>query len=236
MSVQAIIANLPQLIEDVGQVRQDGHPDLGAAQAARARGERGHQGHPVLRVLAALLRDGVPELAARLHHHAQRRPDPQGGQGGVLGEPRAARPARAPRRRGRGRLGPTTRPGATGLATGPPSTSPTTGSRHRRPTSASRASSPRRGSWSTTAPRRTMPETIKYLEDLYGATVVPGHGPERDRGLHRHAGQGRARQGGRGRRLRLASADGASPGPRPPAGERGGSPAATPRSGSASSR
>ena len=139
------------------QVRQDRHPHLGAAQAPGARGERGHQGHPVLRVLAALLRDGVPELAARLHHHAQRRPDPQGGQGGVLGESRARRPARPPRLGGRGRLGRTTRPGARAWRTGPPSTSPTTGSRRRRPTRASPSPSPRPGSRPTTAPRRQCP-------------------------------------------------------------------------------
>ncbi len=90
MSVQAIIANLPQLVR-TSEVRQDRHPDLGAAQAPRARGERGHQEHPVLRVLAELLRHRVRELPPRLHHHAQRRADPQGGQGGLLHQSRARR-------------------------------------------------------------------------------------------------------------------------------------------------
>ena len=194
MNAQAIIANLPQprRRRSSKSVKTD-IPTVGAAEAPRARGERGHQEHPLLRVRAAFYATEYAELAARLHHHAQRRPDPQGGQGGVLGDARAARPARAPGRGGAPRVWVLNGSGRTGLGDATsPTTSPTTGSTRRRPTSASRAPLAKTRIVVYNGAEAAMPETIKYLEDLFDDD---GHArrrtPRSTVDIDRHAGQGR---------------------------------------------
>ena len=60
MNAQAIVANLPELVERAQGLGQDRHPDRQLPKLLAPRGERRHPRHPLVRVRAALLRDGVP--------------------------------------------------------------------------------------------------------------------------------------------------------------------------------
>ena len=140
-----------------------------AAQAARARGQRRHEEHPLLRVRAAALRDGVRELPARLHHPAQRRADPGGGQGGVLGQPGADRAARAPRRGGRRGSGSSTGRGAPGHVDQRADYLEYNGLAASAPRHGARTSRGRRRSSSTTAPRRRCPRRSRTSRSSSGS-------------------------------------------------------------------
>ncbi len=106
MNAQAIIANLPEL---VGALKDSVKTDiktqdlpklLALAEGVDTKNIRSFVFAPIL------LRQRGPELVARLHHHAQRRADPEGGRPGVQDHAGAARPPRAPGVGGRDRLGP----------------------------------------------------------------------------------------------------------------------------------
>ena len=204
MSVQAIIANLPQLIDDVGKSVKTDIPTselpklLALAESVDTKNIRSYVFSPrfyateyqssprgyiitpnVVRIRKAVKEafSVSPELAAQ-----RDRLGSEAAAGVGVQRVRAHGPARA----------------------GPPSTSPTVGLE---------ASAPNKRIADPLAKTRievyngaeaAMPETVKYLEELYGTTIVPVTDPGVTRGLRRHAGQGRARQGGRRRRLTAA--------------------------------
>ena len=142
----------------------------------------------------------------RLHHPAQRRPDPQGGQGGVLD---AAGPARAPRaagRRGRARLGAERVRDVRGCRRTRRTSSPTTGStRPRRTSSPSTASTTKIVVYN--GAETEMPETIKYLEDLFNVKVTTATDPKTTVDIDDHAGSQRPEPLDRPRRLTRPRSD-----------------------------
>ena len=193
-----------QLIKDIGKSRQDRHPRLGAAQAARARRGRGHQEHPLLRVLPALLRArsagqldpaatssrrNVDRIRKAVKEAFSVSPEPRPPT--ATGWARRRRPVWVLNASGRGGPGDAA---ADYLAYhGLEASAPNQRSRQAPP--------PRRRIVVYNGAETEMPETIKYLETLYGVTGDHGHRPGDARGHRRHAPGRARRQDGRRRRL-----------------------------------
>ena len=153
MNAQAIIANLPALVSALKDSVKTDITTKDLPKLLVARRERRHEEHPLVRVLAVLLRDRVPEQRPRLHHHAERGPHPQGRGPGVHDHPVGPRPPRAARGGGRDPVGPQRlRPLRARDQHGRRSSS-TRGSPPRRRAARPASGRPRRRSSSTTAPR-----------------------------------------------------------------------------------
>ena len=175
MNITSVLDNLQGLFTTLQQSVRTDIPFSQIPKLLSLAQQRRHQEHPLVRVLAVVLRVGVDRSEARLHHPAQRGPDPQGGEGGVLDAAGAARAARAARGRGRAGVGPQRRRPAGPLGQHRRTGSRTTASTPRRPTRrrprpARRRSSsttgrtprcPRRSSTSRTcSTRRSRPRPI----------------------------------------------------------------------------
>ena len=175
---QALIPRLPELDQGAREGGLDRHPGQPARAAPRARlGDR-HEEHPLVRLHAAVLPEGIPVQPARLHHRPQRRP----GSGPPSRTPSPpTRPTRRPARRSPRRrpgCGSSTAPATATAGRASPATSTTTAWPHRRRARSRRARSrPTRRSSPTTAPRRSYPATIAYLEKTFGVTVTTATDP-----------------------------------------------------------
>ena len=189
---QELIPHLPELVDRAQAGRPHRHPARPARRAARARlGDR-HQEHPLVRVRAAALPAGVPVEPARLHHRAERRQDPGGGQERVHDRPGRRGAAPEARRGRRPASGSSTAPATATAGRGWPAISSTTGWPPRR-----RARRRPVASWRTTkivvynGAETRLAGTIAYLEQLLrGDRHVQGR-PGHPRG---HRGHDRARR------------------------------------------
>ena len=155
MNVRRDHGQLPEPVRCAQEVGPDGRAVQPGAQAAVPRGQHRHQEHPLLRVRAVLLRLGGLRQP-RLRDRAQRRPHPQGREGGVLDARRSCSSCASGSARRRPACGCSTAPGARGCRRAPRTGSPTTAWTRRRRTRRPTRSARRRSS-STTAPRRTCP-------------------------------------------------------------------------------